>query len=54
MKKESALGGEYVQHYDQDGNKAGYSEKKEGILGDRYVQHYEQGGKKSRESGGGS
>lgn len=46
--------GEYVQHYDADGNKVGYSEEVSGFTGD-YTQHYDQAGDKagySEESSG--
>lgn len=46
-KKEGFWGNKYTQHYDEDGNKDGYSEEKEGFWGDKYTQHYDKDGEKT-------
>jgi hypothetical protein len=39
-KRTDIFGDEYIQHFDEDGNKAGWSQKKEGFSG-VYFQHYD-------------
>jgi hypothetical protein len=46
-KKTDAWGNEYTQHYDDSGNKIGWSETKTGAWGNSYEQHYDSDGSKS-------
>ena len=46
-KKTDVFGKEYTQHYDDDGNKSGWSEDKADIFGDKYEQRYDNDGNKT-------
>lgn len=47
VKRKRFLGGDYIEHYDDSGQKIGTSEVKTGFFGDKYVQHYDEAGRKA-------